>query len=431
MPKICVVCPTWNNFPFLVRMVESLRDVIQETDWRLVVIDNGSTDQTAGYLRQLKQKGVPLTILSQDENLGFIKATNLGMREAKPGEIICLANDDIQFTDPTTLARLADDLADPKAGMVVPVSDYVMHLQKLDLSWQIPKVKHETGAVVYFCGLWRYETYQEIGGLDERFGIGGCDDLDLSIRLKEAGYKLLIDRTVFVKHYGSATLMRTEGGQEGYVKLDADKRKILIEKWGEQKVAELFRLPDFLLYGPQYYANFGHGGYQRNAFWLAEWKRIATKIVETLHPKNILDAGCAHGMLVEGLMDIGGLSAWGLDISDFAISQARADIQPRLRVGSVVDALSPQDQFDLIACIEVLEHLNAADGEKAVANLCAHTERVLFSSSPNDHTEATHVNVQSPEYWDTLFARHGLSKDSGYDASYLTPWARLYVKKEP
>lgn len=235
--------PTWNNFEYLVRAVESIRDYTQEAQWRLVVVDNGSTDETPGYLRHLIQTGVPLTIIELPSNRGFVTATNAGLAEVRPGENVCLMNDDIQIVDPLWLKKLEADLQDPLIGMVVPVSNYVMWLQKAALSFQIPFKKHETNLVVYFCGLMRYDAFQKVGYLDERFGMGGNDDMDYSIRMHDAGYKLWIDREVFVLHYGSRTLLRNND-TAAYDKINQDTRKLLIEKWGEVKVSALFDLPE-------------------------------------------------------------------------------------------------------------------------------------------------------------------------------------------
>jgi hypothetical protein len=67
-----------------------------------------------------------------------------------------------------------------------------------------------------------------------------------------------------------------------------------------------------------------------------------------------------------------------------------------------------------------------AEAEAAVANFCAHSDDVLFSSSPLDYKEATHFNVNPPEYWAALFARHGLFRDVEFDAAFLTPWAARF-----
>ena len=433
-PAVVMVIPTWNNLEYLMRTVHSALNNTLDVALRLVVIDNGSTDDTPKYLKGLQQAGLPVTVITNEQNVGFVKATNQGLEKAQPGELICLANDDIQITDPFTFARMAQDLEDQHIGMVVPTSDYVMGLQQSAISYQIPKKKHVTNLVVYFCGLMRYDAFERIGFLDERFGMGGNDDMDMSIRFKELGYQLLIDRTVFVRHYGSRTLLR-DNDTKKYDEINTTTRTLLIEKWGKHKVDELFRLPDFLLYGPEYYNAISE--YERSPQWLREWKRIADKIVETLRPANVLDVGCAHGMLVEALWDSKTNDAFivnGIDVSEYALSQARPDIQPFLALHSVVDIGSVLDstghitRYDLAVCIEVLEHLNEADGRKAVENVCQHANRVLFSSTPDDTTEPTHQNVRPKEYWIQLFADCGFEHVPDFEASWLTAWAMLFVR---
>ena len=80
----------------------------------------------------------------------------------------------------------------------------------------------------------------------------------------------------------------------------------------------------------------------------------------------------------------------------------------------------------------MLEHLQPHEAEQAVENFCAHADDVVFSSTPFDYKEASHFNVQPPEYWAELFARHGFYRDLDYDASYMTRWATRFRKaKKP
>ena len=98
-------------------------------------------------------------------------------------------------------------------------------------------------------------------------------------------------------------------------------------------------------------------------------------------PTSVLDAGCGIGLLVGALRDRG-VDAYGLDVSRFALSQVPAWLATYCGLGSVTDEL-PRT-YDLIACIEVLEHIPSEMAEEAIANFARHTDRVLFSSSPDD-----------------------------------------------
>jgi len=174
---------------------------------------------------------------------------------------------------------------------------------------------------------------------------------------------------------------------------------------------------------------FAHGcgrPYQRDEEWLAFFDSIAEQIVKRIQPETVLDTGCAMGFLVEGLRKRG-VEAYGLDISEYAIQNVHEDIKEYCWLGSVTESF-PQ-KYDLIVSIEVLEHMTQPEAEKAVENICLHTDDVLFSSTPFDYKEASHFNVQPPEYWSELFALQGFLRDLDFNASFITQWAVRYRRK--
>ena len=183
------------------------------------------------------------------------------------------------------------------------------------------------------------------------------------------------------------------------------------------------------LFDEYYYAHGCGHPYERSDDWLAAFERMANRIVRDIRPNSVLDAGCAMGFLVEKLRSHQ-VDAFGIDVSTYAIEQVHKSVQPFCQVGSITDPF-PQ-RYDLIVCIEVLEHMDGADAEQAVANFCQFTDDVLFSSTPYDYKEATHFFVQPPEYWAELFGHHGFFRDVDFDASFITPWAvRFRRRTEP
>lgn len=186
-----------------------------------------------------------------------------------------------------------------------------------------------------------------------------------------------------------------------------------------EKVAQLF--------DAYYFAHSCGTPYQRNQDWMGLFDHISNHIVQRLAPQTMLDAGCAMGYLVEFLRDKG-VEAFGVDISEYAINNVRSDIRPYCWVGSITNPF-PQ-KYDLIVSIEVLEHLPAKEAEQALANLCQHTDDIIFSSSPFDYKEATHFHVNPPEYWAEQFALHGFFRDVDFDASFITPWAARFRRRQ-
>jgi SAM-dependent methyltransferase len=167
--------------------------------------------------------------------------------------------------------------------------------------------------------------------------------------------------------------------------------------------------------------------YERNSHWLEFFGKIADGIVRDLRPASVLDAGCAMGFLVEALRERG-VDASGVDVSEYAISQVDESVREHCEVGSLTDP--PPRRYDLIVCIEVLEHVPAAETNVVVANLAAASDRLLVSTTPDDFGEPTHHNVQPPEAWSAAFAREGLTREVERDFSYVTPWTALYTRRD-
>lgn len=188
---------------------------------------------------------------------------------------------------------------------------------------------------------------------------------------------------------------------------------------------ELPRSEDTPEYGAFYYRHDCGILYERSEHWLKFFDQAADRIVHDLRPASVLDAGCAMGFLVEALRKRG-VEAYGIDVSEYAISQVHESARDYCSVASLTEPLSRR--YDLITCIEVVEHIAPAETDAAIANLCGATDRLMFSSSPHDYGEATHLNVQPPEAWSAILAREGFRRDLDQDLSFLTPWAALYVR---
>jgi hypothetical protein len=161
--------------------------------------------------------------------------------------------------------------------------------------------------------------------------------------------------------------------------------------------------------------------------WRNFFGGVADAIIATLNPTTTYDAGAAIGLFVRALLERG-VDAYGGDISEFAVNGAPEGLRERLEVR---DLTVPFDRrYDLITCIEVLEHMSSADAHVAIANLCAATDTVLLSSTPDDFTEPTHINVRTAAQWAQDFAAHGFFRRTDIDASFLSPWAVVFSRQE-
>jgi SAM-dependent methyltransferase len=161
--------------------------------------------------------------------------------------------------------------------------------------------------------------------------------------------------------------------------------------------------------------------------WRAFFTNVANKVVTLIGAKRVLDVGCARGLMVQALAEAG-VDAHGTDISETAIASAHPDVQGRLSVATAVDPI--EGSWDLVSCIEVVEHMSPVDADRAITNMCAATEQVLFSSGPGDFAEPTHVNVRPPADWAASFAERGFFRRTDLDVSFLTPWAVLFERAD-
>lgn len=180
-------------------------------------------------------------------------------------------------------------------------------------------------------------------------------------------------------------------------------------------------------YGHDYYADrLGSEPYAwESPSWNAFFAAAADRLIAVANPRSVLDVGCARGLLVQALAERG-VAVEGLDVSEHAITTAHGDVRDRLRVASAADPLA--GSWDLITCIEVLEHMAPGDAELAIKNICSATDRVVFSSGPSDFAEPSHVNVRAAAEWAAVFAEHGMFRRLDVDLSFITPWAALFER---
>jgi hypothetical protein len=160
--------------------------------------------------------------------------------------------------------------------------------------------------------------------------------------------------------------------------------------------------------------------------WRSFFGGVADAVIATFQPSTTYDAGCAIGLFVRALRERG-IDASGGDISEFAVSGAPEGLREHLEVRDLTQPF--ERRYDLISCIEVLEHMSSSDAHAAIANLCAATDTVLLSSTPDDFTEPTHINVRPPAAWAQDFAAHGFFRRTDIDASFLSPWAVVFSRQ--
>lgn len=224
-----IVIVNWNTRDLITKCVSFVRKNTRPTH-ELIVVDNGSCDGSAAAIKEMEGPGLEAVLL--DENLGYAGGNNRGIEVAK-GELVCLLNSDA-FVTPGWLEGLQTCMTRTSAGMVGPWTNRCKGRQRHKLKYRrIPKWMRPYKKVDYlsfFCVLIRREVFENIGLLDERFGLGTFEDDDFCLRAREAGYRLVIDSRTWVWHEAHATMEANQLHDDHLIERN---RKIYQNKWGK------------------------------------------------------------------------------------------------------------------------------------------------------------------------------------------------------
>jgi GT2 family glycosyltransferase/glycosyltransferase involved in cell wall biosynthesis len=223
-PPVDVVVPVYRGFDETLRCLYSVLAAAQSTAFRLVVVNDCSPEQPlVEALLKLSERGL-LDLHRTQQNLGFVGASDVGMR-LHPNRDLVLLNSDTEVYG-NWLDRLrAAAYRDPRTATVTPltnngeicsyphfVRDNWRQLevddQTLDrlaaMTNQGRDVEIPTG--VGFCMYIRRACLDAIGLFDlVRFGEGYGEENDLCRRAVKAGWRNILAADVFVRHYGGTS----------------------------------------------------------------------------------------------------------------------------------------------------------------------------------------------------------------------------------
>ena len=205
MKQIAIIIPTWNNHQYLESCLKSLLNTNIANLFHIYVVNNGHPNSCDFIERDHHL----ITVLQTNgENLGWEGGLKLGVEKSKEPYILFL-NDDTYFPQSSIwwAHQLLSDLSRPEIGAVGPSTNVVMGSQNIFIPITTPLI--EVNMLIGFCILIKRKVLEEAGGIDD--SLPGGDDLDISIRIRKAGYKLLADRRVFIYHHGFTTGERVKG----------------------------------------------------------------------------------------------------------------------------------------------------------------------------------------------------------------------------
>ncbi|QKV97834.1 glycosyltransferase family 2 protein [Streptomyces sp. NA02950] len=188
-PAVSVVIPCYDYGRYLPQAVASVLAQTYE-DWELVVVDDGSTDNTAAVAESLiaRNPGRRIRLLRQ-ANAGVSAARNAGITASEGRYILPLDADDV--IEPTMLEKTVavlegdPDLAIASTDVSAFTDDEDIPAQVLALPAYNPQLLLRR-LIMFYCSLYRREVWEAVGGYDEEMRAG--EDWDFWIACAERGF---------------------------------------------------------------------------------------------------------------------------------------------------------------------------------------------------------------------------------------------------
>lgn len=218
MKDLTIAILNYNSGEYLLKCLQSLKRIESEANISTVVIDNNSTDESfTSMISRFKD----VEFIKNNENLGFSKGYNGALKNIKT-EFVLLLNPDC-LLQKGVIKRILEDFEDQKVGaatckIILPDGkiDLTAHRgfptpwasllymlgndREYHLTDRLIMEAHEVDSIAGAFFMTRKSILEKVGFLDERFFLYG-EDLDLCLRIKKAGFKVIYDPTVETTHY--------------------------------------------------------------------------------------------------------------------------------------------------------------------------------------------------------------------------------------
>ena len=241
--KTAFIILSYNNTYILQRCIESIYTNCNPESYLLVIFDNGSTDGTAKWLSEWGEVHDEALIILNEDNLGFSGGNNAACQYLPEGYDVFYLNNDTRVPANGLFWLRMGLYSSEAVGGVGAVQNYAKTDQLEDVSFGAPEQYVEYGAKVNvpmdgaleeqskLCGfamMVKRAVYERVGGFDEEFSPGYLEDDDISMKIRAAGYKLMVCHNAFIYHAGGQSFRKNSGVE----KLFEDHRKLLVQKWG-------------------------------------------------------------------------------------------------------------------------------------------------------------------------------------------------------
>ena len=304
MPQpLAIVLVNWNSFELTSNTLASLQATSFQA-YDCIVVDNGSEDDSAA---QLEAAFPTVQLLRAGTNKGFTGGNNMGIRWAldKGYAYILLLNNDVTV-EPDFLEPLINQLnSDPSIGAIQPLiyfhhnknlvwnagSTYhgflgicsTPNYQQLDPTHAFRHTPKKIDWITGCAFMLRASVLAEVGVLKEGFFIY-YEDVDLSFRIKKAGYRLAYEPSSVIYHIAGMSHKAKVKGKEGFVSARVHFLNARNRIWFLKEHTPYWALPSVVLFNAFYFFSIGFYFIFRARWqkWLAWHKGIMAGLAHRL-----------------------------------------------------------------------------------------------------------------------------------------------------
>lgn len=186
---VSIILPTYNGGKYIKKAIESIESQTF-TNWELLVVDDGSIDDTEDMVISFSQKDRRIIYLKNENNLGIQKTLNKGIKEAK-GEYIARIDDDDIWCDKDKLKKQVEFMnTNPKCCLVgtgvIVIDEEGGELMRYLLPETDQEIRNSIlskNCFVHSSVLFKKDIVSRVGGYDESINSRHIEDYDLWLRL--------------------------------------------------------------------------------------------------------------------------------------------------------------------------------------------------------------------------------------------------------
>jgi GT2 family glycosyltransferase len=226
LPSIDVIVPTRNAHDLVERCLATLLGVTRYSPMQVIVVDNGSDDPKVLALLEQFRTDRSIRIIRQDGPFNFSRLNNLAV-SASSSPFILFLNNDVEIINEVWLEEMLRQACRPEVGavgallwypnftlqhggVVVGAGGVVGHahhrLRRGDAGYfGRAMVAHEVSASTAACLLVKREVFEQAGRFDEEALAVAFNDVDLCLRIRKLGYKIIFTPCAELIHHESAT----------------------------------------------------------------------------------------------------------------------------------------------------------------------------------------------------------------------------------